>query len=304
MKEGHASRTAVLVCKGRALADGRVATHNGAFADPTALALLRDDERDEVTRAAAAPEPPRGMQPRIAWEMLHANAEVMAPRTLAIDEAVRTAVADGHGAQLVLLGAGLDGRAYRMDALREAVVFEVDHPDSQADKRARMAAAAARGAPLTQKAREVRFVAVDFARDSLAAALAAAGHDAAAPTAWLWEGVVPYLTPDEVEATLDVVAGRSAPGSRIVVGYLAPGLKQALGRMLAAALGRLGSAQNPLEHEPQRSFYTADKMREALARHGFRVITDENLDAAAARFGVALTRRSSTAVGRIAVAAR
>jgi hypothetical protein len=41
-----ASRTAVLVCQGRAAADGLVAP--GRFADPTAMPLLRPDEREAV----------------------------------------------------------------------------------------------------------------------------------------------------------------------------------------------------------------------------------------------------------------
>ena len=62
--------------------------------------------------------------------------------------------------QVVILGAGLDGRAWRMPELRAAVVFEVDHPDTQREKVARAAA-------LVRVAREVRYVPVDFTRDRL-----------------------------------------------------------------------------------------------------------------------------------------
>ena len=53
---------------------------------------------------------------------------------------------------------------------------------------------------------------------------AAAGHDPARATTWIWEGVVMYLTRADIEATLAVVARRSAPGSRLVVLYLSPAL--------------------------------------------------------------------------------
>jgi hypothetical protein len=43
------------------------------------------------------------------------------------DGAIRTA-AYPH---VVILGAGLDGRAWRMSELADAIIFEVDHPDSQ-----------------------------------------------------------------------------------------------------------------------------------------------------------------------------
>ena len=80
-------------------------------------------------------------------------------RTAAIDAAVVRAVEAGCR-QLVILGAGLDGRAWRLNALREVDVYEVDHPDTQAEKRRRVDG-------LMQAASSVSFVPVDFARDRL-----------------------------------------------------------------------------------------------------------------------------------------
>lgn len=61
-KTPQASRTAVLVCQGRAAADGLIAP--GRFTDPTAVRLLRTDEREIVLRVreGAVPHvrPPRG----------------------------------------------------------------------------------------------------------------------------------------------------------------------------------------------------------------------------------------------------
>ena len=71
-----ASRTAVLVCQGRAVAHGRLAP--GRFDDPTAMALLRDDERAAVGRARSGVAP-RAMAERMGYEMLLANAVVMVP---------------------------------------------------------------------------------------------------------------------------------------------------------------------------------------------------------------------------------
>ncbi len=121
----------------------------------------------------------------------------MALRTLAIDGALVEALKRG-ATQLVILGAGLDGRAFRMPELKDVRVFEVDHPATQAYKRERLAA-------LTPTASNVAFVAVDFERDSLNDALAAAGHRAEVPTVWVWEGVIVYLTDAALRATLNVV---------------------------------------------------------------------------------------------------
>src|SRR4051794_21935265 len=181
----NSSKTAVLVCQGRAVADGRLAPEQ--FSDPTARHLLTEAELAAVDRARAD-HPPKAFGERMEFEMLRANAEVMAPRTVAIDDAVRART----NPQLVILGAGLDGRPWRMSELSAAEVFEVDHPSSQADKMSRLG-------DLTPVTPALHFVPVDFTRDSLAALLASAHHDVTTPTTWVWEGVVPYLTPAEVD---------------------------------------------------------------------------------------------------------
>lgn len=135
----------------------------------------------------------------------------VALRTAAIDDALRDACAQGF-AQVVLLGAGLDARAWRLAALGDAVVFEVDHPATQRFKRARVR-------DLDRHAREVRFVPVDFERQRVDARLAEEGHDATRPTFWIWEGVVMYLPGAVVRASLAALRERSAPGSRLAVTY-------------------------------------------------------------------------------------
>lgn len=263
MKPGEASQTAVLVCTARAIAHEQQSTPG--FSDPTALVLLPDEAR----RAAEAHRagPPKNLRARFRYEFMSARAAMMAVRTIGIDEAVRAVPA----AQVVILGAGLDGRAWRMPELRDATVFEVDHPDTQRVKRARAGA-------LTQQAREVKFVPVDFTRDDLAERLSAAGHDPGQPTTWIWEGVVMYLTPAEVEATLRVIAARSTAGSRLVIVYIAPG--GWIVPLVALIVRRLG--------EPFRSHYRPLEMRALLARHGFTVQSDESLPESAARLAPAV----------------
>ena len=265
MKPGRESQTAVMVAAARAAAHGR--TTGVDFDDPTALALLPDDARRRVEefRAGVVPKDARG---RVARVFLDRRAKMMVARTVAIDEAVRAAGAP----QVVILGAGLDGRAWRMAELRDVTVFEVDHPDSQREKQARAAG-------LTRMAREVRFVPVDFARDRLDDALAAAGHDPARATTWVWEGVVMYLEQSEIEAALAVIQRRSAPGSRLVVMYLSRSL---LLPLIAFLVRRVG--------EPLRSLFTPDQMRALLARYGLTVARDEGLPAIAARLSPELAR--------------
>lgn len=267
MKPGQESRTAVWVCMGRAIA--HEAPWANGFRDPTAFSLLPDNARASVERIRVGGAP-RGWRERVGDRIVKARAYPMVTRTVAIDAAVREAAAP----QLVILGAGLDGRAWRMEELRDTVVFEVDHPDSQRGKRARAKA-------LAPVAREVRFVAVDFERDGLDEALAAAGHDAERPTTWIWEGVVMYLAPADIAATLGVIGRRSAARSRLVVVYHRPAFAL---RIMRPVMRRIG--------EPLRSSFTAEAMKALLATHGFAVVRDQALPEIDAGLAPEVTRRT------------
>jgi methyltransferase (TIGR00027 family) len=238
----------------RAIAHGR--TPVAAFSDPTAMALLSAEQRAEVELIRQGPRP-RGWRSRFRYEHLTRESQMMVARTVAIDADLRNAAAP----QVVILGAGLDGRAWRMRELVTSLVFEVDHPDSQHQKLQRVAS-------LTRVAREVRFVPVDFRLDDLARALEAAGHNPHLPTTWLWEGVVMYLERVEIETTLRIVEHRSAPGSRLIVAYHQPAWMLLL---LALIVRRLG--------EPIRTVLTPYQMREMLARYGFCTRWDRDLPA-------------------------
>jgi methyltransferase (TIGR00027 family) len=104
----------------------------------------------------------------------------------------------------VLLAAGLDTRAQRLEWPAGLVLFEVDQPlviefkDQVLD---------VEGA--TSRC-DRRTVPVDL-RDDWPAALEA-GFDPTAPTAWLTEGLLPYLPPDAQDSLLRALDARSAPG--------------------------------------------------------------------------------------------
>jgi methyltransferase (TIGR00027 family) len=284
----QASRTAVLVCQGRAAADGLTAV--GRFADPTAMPLLRPDERVAVqwVRDGAIP---RQWQQRVDFETVRASAELIVPRTVAIDDAVRA----HPSPQLVILGAGLDGRAWRMPELAGVRVFEVDQPASQQDKRDRAAGLA--GAPPV-------FVPVDFGRDRLGEALAAAGHRADRATTWIWEGVVPYLTEAQVAATVTALADCSAPDSRLIVNFQESAPSATLGRLVARALMASTGRSSVWAKEPWRSTWTPAAMAGLLGRHGYSVTRDEDLRDAAVALELPIRRGRSLGHSRVMVADR
>jgi methyltransferase (TIGR00027 family) len=136
-------------------------------------------------------------------------------RTHHIDAVVRHAVTAGTP-QVVILGAGYDTRAWRLDtALAGVAVYEVDRPATQARKRS-IAARRLGGTP-----ENIRYVEVDFRlQRSAFPALQRAGYEPAKPALFVWEGVSYYLPAADVDALLEDLATRAAPGSAVVFDYL------------------------------------------------------------------------------------
>ena len=189
----------------------------------------------------------------------------IALRTAAIDEAIR----DGYE-QLVLLGAGLDARAYRLPAIANGRVFEVDHPASQ-----RLKLRYARG--LTPRAASIEYVAADFLADDVDALLAKAGHDAKVATAWIIEGVAMYLPVAVTTRLLDVVGTRSAPGSVLALTYLRASRSAVARRLGGVFLGTLG--------EPFRETFSRADIAQRIRAAGLDVETDTNDVDWSKRFG-------------------
>ena len=141
---------------------------------------------------------------------------------------------------------------------------------------------------------------MDFERDALAERLAASGHASDQPTAWIWEGVTPYLRPPAIEATLADVAARSAAGSRLLVSYAVPELTpwdlpglHALTRAGFAALG-----------EPLRGPITTEALAATLAAHGFALRDDSGNAQWARRYGGSARLARTFSAERLEVAER
>lgn len=252
MRPGQISLTAVAVAAARGLA---------RTPDPTAVTLLPAPLGIALSQWQALPQWARSIRlaPRLASAGLVDHLDL---RTRAIDRELEDAVLAG-ARTLVILGAGFDGRAYRLPCLRELDVFEVDHPDTSSSKHTRAAG-------LSPTARSLRHVAVDFDRMSVDEALEEAGHDASAPTVWIWEGVTPYLPPEATEITLSAIARRSAPSSRLLMTYAVPKL---VGRSAPRfeALVRQGFAWLG---EPLRGAMSPAEAAQSVQRHGFEAIRD------------------------------
>jgi methyltransferase (TIGR00027 family) len=132
----------------------------------------------------------------------------VAARTRFFDDMVLRAIATGVP-QVVLLGAGYDGRALRFRT-PGVTYFEVDHPATQSDKRERLARIAA-------PTDNIVFVAADFNEPGLGAALEASGHDRNLRSLFICEGVLRYLPETSYRELLRVAAAQAAPASEFAV---------------------------------------------------------------------------------------
>jgi methyltransferase (TIGR00027 family) len=113
--------------------------------------------------------------------------------------------------QLVILGAGLDTRAYRLPAGTRLRCFEVDTARTQAFKRQMLKRA---GVDTTR----VTYVAADFENEDWLEKLVEAGFEPAKRSFFLWESVTMYLDREAVESTLRKIAG-TASGSVVAFDY-------------------------------------------------------------------------------------
>lgn len=272
MRRGQPSRTAEFVAYNRAL--GTLAPSVPGFSDPMAVHFLPERWQKRVDHVRVLVDTGARTSPYPFWH--RAMGIFNQFRTVRLDRAISAGPAPE---QLVILGAGLDGRAWRMDALQNTIVFEVDHPASQTWKRERASRLSDRG--ITPKARDIRYVPVDFERDRLAPLLASAGFDALKSTFWLWEGVTMYLRPGDVDANLGAFADLSAAGSRIALTYL----RKRNGRVPRALLLALFG-------EPLRSAFGPHEMTELARSHSWRVQSDTTVvDWLRETPGLKLTRR-------------
>jgi methyltransferase (TIGR00027 family) len=186
--------------------------------------------------------------------------DYLGARTAFFDRVVVRAI-DGGVQQVVIGGAGYDGRALRY-AAPGVRWFEVDHPATQRDKLARVR-------QLGLAAGEVRFVAADFTRDPVAEVLRAAGLDPSAPSLFLLEGVAVYLEPAVLETLLGQFRDVAARGSRLAISMPVTGT-QRTGSVFRAAVAAMG--------EPALSRFDPGEAEDLLARTGWRLVVSNAPD--------------------------
>lgn len=265
MKAGQPSRTALAAAAHRA-------THQTVdapvvFSDPLAAAVVGPDARAESLLGRRA-----------------MRAFICARARLA-EDALAAAVERGV-TQYLVLGAGLDTFAWR-NPYPDLRVFEADHPDTQAWKRARLA-----DRPTPER---LTFAAVDLEHQPLLPALIAAGLDPDRRLFVSWLGVTPYLESATVIETLETLAALPA-GVEIVFDYGPPprsltGLMRVAYEMRAVRVAEAG--------EPWVSGFAPRNLIDSLAQLGFGQIEDLGPTELNARYFAGRHDRLRVLVGRV-----
>jgi len=172
------------------------------FLSPEWAALLKDRDRLIAFAGEAAKRLP-GI-----------NGAVVA-RVRFLDELVAQAAREGL-AQLVILGAGYDTRAYRIAGIENTRVFEADDSVTQRVKMQKMEEI------LGKKPAHVAFVPVEFTKGDLGARLREGDFDPAKRTLFIMEGLSFYLPPETFDAILAFIAEGCGPQSTVAFDYLPP----------------------------------------------------------------------------------
>jgi len=166
--------------------------------------------------------------------------------------------------QLVLLGAGFDTRAYRLQQAVRATVFELDRPETSLVKQNTLKQALGSWPP------HVRFVTIDFNRQSVGEVLTAAGFDSKQGACFIWEGVTNYLTTEAIDSTLREIRQVARDGVLLFT-YIERGVLDHPGRFYGAErlLARVASYG-----EPWTFGLDPSEAAEYLAARGFRLVKD------------------------------
>lgn len=189
------------------------------------------------------------------------------------EDRLQRALERGVG-QVVLLGAGLDSLALRRPALaREVALFEIDHPDSQRWKLARLEA-------LGLATPGVRHVPVDFQTERVETRLVECGVELDRPIFFSWLGVAQYVDRAVADGTFAFVAARP-PGSELVLDAIVASELLEPGERI---FNEVAAARSAARGEPWLSTFDPVALEGQLASAGFSSVERLTPELAASRY--------------------
>ena len=203
--------------------------------------------------------------------------EHLISRTRFIDDLIEKSAKEGIE-QYVILGAGYDSRANRLNLTPSLKIFEVDQPEVSDIKLSKLP----KDLPNLEN---ITYVNVDFSYQSLSEQLLTAGFDQTKSTIFTLEGVSQYITKEAVSSTIQELSSitkdarsiffmsyvdellNKDPAACFGKGYPNPSKKANLIQNLSAKVG-----------EPWISFYRAEEVESILEENGYSMKENVTLE--------------------------
>ena len=206
----------------------------------------------------------------LAQKLVPGFHEYLISRTRFIDDLINNSAASGIE-QYVILGAGYDTRAHRLELPSSLRIFEVDQSEVQARKRSKLP----KELPNSEN---VTYVTVDFTQQSLTDQLIDAGFDQSKPTVFTLEGVSQYITKEAVSSTIKEIATLTQKASSIFfMSYVNklfnknPEACFGEGYPNAAKRAKLITYGSAKVGEPWISFYEIEEIESVLSQNGYGI---------------------------------
>ena len=203
--------------------------------------------------------------------------EHLISRTRFVDDLIEKSAKEGIE-QYVILGAGYDSRAYRLNLPNSLKIFEVDQPEVSDIKLSKLP----KDLP---NLKNVRYVNVDFSYQTLREELITAGFDKAKSTIFTLEGVAQYITNEALNSTLKELSSVTE-GARSI--FFMSYVNELLNEDPAACFGK--GYPNPIKKanlikslsakvgEPWISFYRDEELESILSQNGYSITENVTLE--------------------------
>ncbi|CAI3142150.1 hypothetical protein MWMV17_MWMV17_02234 [Acinetobacter calcoaceticus] len=268
MKEGQSSRTAEAAAALRA--NHFKNTVSPVFSDPYAFELTSRSWK----KLLSSPLLVKLMNSAVLNRTLGLLTGQVVGRSRYAEDLLDQAVQQ-NTQQYVLVGAGLDSFALRESHHYPTLkIFEVDHPDTQAAKQAKLK-------KLGNIPASVEFVAINFEKESISEALARSLYERSTPAFFSWLGTTHYLNPQTTLQTLKSIAEFAANASEVVLDY-STDFQELTG---IERLGSMGVAQfTHLLKEPLLGQFKPTDLHRAVEQMGFEVVEDLSGEAITERY--------------------
>lgn len=270
MESNNSSKMALFVSLIRAVHSCR--DSDPIIDDPYGFDLVSDDELRAIrNRLLSSPGAEKSHHLKQVDNEEEALAEILRATTGYGNVIIRTCYAESYLdraiedglSQYVILGAGVDTFSLRRpDLVSRVRIFEIDHPATQKMKKERFAAAGLISPP------NVEYINANFETQMVGDVLRNSPFGQETPSYFAWLGVVPYLTLDAINRTIESISKIAPADSQLIFNYLDARIR----RRPSTAIS--GNRQRSLSPEPIISRLEPEEVQTMLANFGFEVLED------------------------------